>query len=379
MGVRFAALLAAALAFGSGVAGATSERERTYAIEWSPDGRWLAFDLRGEGGEEQVHVIRRDGTRRRVAFSSSTHSLVDFSWSPNSRRLAIIGREHTWLATADGKPIRRVDGTLYSWSRDGNRFLVTRAGPEVWVLGADGRTARKLVDGSGGQWSPNGRHVAFSRAGNGRCGRSRIFVIDQRDGSERQISPDVRPSPLGGASWDHFAPRWSPDGRNIAYSEDILRRTIECQESRFGYDHYAYVSASTGGPARYLGEGDPRWSPNGKLIALTRRFSSPHVGIVTPSGRGYSAFGAQGGFDWTSRGGRIAYADSPRYGYEPSFVHVALTNGRQLRTLGEGEYPAWSPGGNWVALVRHARCGDRVVLVRPNGSGAHAITRCPRR
>ena len=71
---------------------------------WSPDGRWLAFISTGSGGQankeslplastakQQIWVVARDGQERR-RITDFPNGVLRYSWSPDSRQLAVAAR-----------------------------------------------------------------------------------------------------------------------------------------------------------------------------------------------------------------------------------------------------------------------------------------------
>lgn len=110
--------------------------------------------------------------------------------------------------------VRRADSIMASdWTHDGSRlaFLTYRDNNlEVFTMAADGSDWRRITTTPGydygPEWSPDGRHLAYAEDVGG--GRMDIFVVDP-DGSHRvQLTSGA----AGG-----YGPIWSPDGTRITY------------------------------------------------------------------------------------------------------------------------------------------------------------------
>jgi Tol biopolymer transport system component/predicted Ser/Thr protein kinase len=195
------------------------------------------------------------------------------------------------------------------------------------------------------RWSPDGRQIAFQTGGT-------IYVVPKSGGIPR---PLVTPEP---GSWVAF-PAWSPDGREMAYVQN----------------HGVYVRPVAGGkPRRLVPEGGAphslAWSPDGQWIAFVR---------------GNSAF-AYGGRAWGSPVNLGNVAPSaiwviPSKGGEP----VRITDDRVLNTS-----PVWLPNSRGLLFVSNRRGERDVHLVhldergqpseaRPvtTGLGAQSISLAP--
>jgi dipeptidyl aminopeptidase/acylaminoacyl peptidase len=128
-----------------------------------------------------------------------------------------------------------------------------RTAPERRFTGAD---LFDLSIAADPQISPDGRHIAYVRRSNDIMSDravSTIWLIDTATGEE---------TPLAGRSGGAFAPRWSPDGKRLAYA------------STEGGSAQLWVHWLTGGEAVRL-TGLPTspsslaWSPDGRSIAYT--------------------------------------------------------------------------------------------------------------
>ena len=141
---------------------------------WSPDGRRIAFaSNRVHLFNPELFVMNADGTRvRRLTFTRGADDVFgDDStphWSPDGTRIVFTSNRTNdgalWTIRPDGKGERMlydVRDTYEShprFSPDGRRIAFERefadGSDEVWLIGSDGRGARKLVDGNAPSWRP---------------------------------------------------------------------------------------------------------------------------------------------------------------------------------------------------------------------------------
>jgi dipeptidyl aminopeptidase/acylaminoacyl peptidase len=259
------------------------------------------------------------------------------------------------------------------------------------------------------QVSPDGRLVAYT------------VIRHDADANERQMSVFV--APLDGRTparrftygkHDH-SPRWSPDGRSLAFI------------SERGEKNQVFLAPLDGGEARQLtkethGAMDPVWSPDGRRIAYVARAgehkdakqrnaaekAAPRVirnlryrldGIGYFDERRTHVFVADvdtgvrtqvtdgdwfdGQPSWSPDGKTIAFtSDREPQRHQRQFradVWVAPSTGGRARRLSRGRgnasTPVFSPDGRWVAYAGHEH-GDAGgarhthVLVVPAAGGA---------
>lgn len=183
---------------------------------WSPDGRLIAF-TRSRASFGDVWLMRADGTgARRLARGG-----VCPRWSREGGMIAFTSRAGVEIISSTGAGRRRLvrRGFVVGWSPDGASILFTRTRDDVLdlhVVDVQSRNERLLVEGSMAAWSPSGEYIAYAGARSlGPPPSSDVpdISVIRRDGKEqRWLTRDM--------ASDDF-PTWSPDGRQIAFSNDL--------------------------------------------------------------------------------------------------------------------------------------------------------------
>ncbi len=245
-----------------------------------------------------------------------------------------------------------------AWSPDGRKiaFVVEKGVQRIGidVMNADGSGVRELTrhpEDDSPAWSPDGKEIAFVRwfevvLTDGRlAGYSRIYVVNLAD-------LEVRPRPLvirkcTDSCYDRD-PAWSPDGRMIAITREgrprYLGSGLVIERS------WIYVLLADGTRGRRLTHGpsqDPAWSPDGRMIAFEGKGPDDPGG---PTHAGISIMNADGtgvrrltswGFDpaWSPDGRKIAFTRAA----DIDVINVDGSGERVLEADG-GMQPAWAPG-----------------------------------
>ena len=147
-------------------------------------------------------------------------------------------------AAQQKRPITERDLFAFVWiadpqiSADGSQVAFVRVtadekrdtyDTDIWVVSADGRDApRQVTRGtadSSPRWSPDGRQLAFVRSvqRDGRQQPPQVFVLTLGGGEPRPITDMAR-----GAG----TPAWSPDGRTIAFPSTARAEDLSPKQDR---------------------------------------------------------------------------------------------------------------------------------------------------
>jgi Tol biopolymer transport system component/Ser/Thr protein kinase RdoA (MazF antagonist) len=327
---------------------------------WSPDGKRMAY-----AKENEIFLAKSDASEPRRILTTAGFS-SDLRWSPNGAILRFTVNDpqtnfrSLWQASADGSNLHPLlpgwnkptpNECCGKWTADGRYFVfqsIREGTANVWALREDGglfrstahepvqlttgpmnigepvpsrdgkklfvqgwRTRGELVryDAKSGQFAPylsgisamgfdfsrDGAWVAYNQDAEGIIWRSKV------DGTQKlQLTfPPMQA----------YLPRWSPDGRQIAF---------------FGHPPgepwqiYAVPAAGGSPELIYRGEtnvADPNWSPDGKSLVF---------------------------------GGNSAYSN------QASAVYVLDMKTRKASKLpgSDGLFsPRWSPDGRYIAAL----------------------------
>jgi Tol biopolymer transport system component len=180
-----------------------------------------------------------------------------------------IGEQQAVNLTADSPYVELAP----AFSPDGTRiaFHSSREGQGIFLMDSNGRNVTRLsVGGNNPAWSPDGREIALTEDRifdyEGRFyGRSRLFVVNVQTGARRLI-----------ATGDAVQPNWSPHGSRIAYWGSQKGGQLDVWTvSATGAEGAAAPVAVTDDEAA---DWNPIWSRDGKyLYFLSNRGGSMNM------------------------------------------------------------------------------------------------------
>lgn len=204
---------------------------RINSWSWSPDGRWIAFANGRYGGFDiwKVAVPSGDATR----LTSESRYEVFPSWTPDSRKILYVRLDGRWMdhdvfeIDPDGSNPRLVlsdtdffdyrQGTAFGYpmvSPDGETLLFRSQRSDwlnYWTIPLTGGEPRRVAPAEAeqaeGQWSPDGRWIAYVETHNG---TDELRAVPAAGGQPRVlVSPDMGVV----ANID-----WAPDSRRLSYT-----------------------------------------------------------------------------------------------------------------------------------------------------------------
>ena len=288
---------------------------------WSPDQKRLRFTLQDPKTQAfSLWEVAGDGANLHPLLSgwNNPHNECCGAWTPDGKYFLFqstrnnrtdiwaLREEGGWFRKGSQEPVQLTNGPLSLLgpvpSKDGKR---------LFVIGSQPRGELARYDAGSGQFVPylggiSADHVSFSKDGRwvtyvtfpeGNLWRSKV------DGSERLQ--------LTFAPMQAWLPRWSPDGRQIAFQGMTPDKPLAM-----------YLMSADGGHPEEVapGEGNIGWSPDGQSLVFgdTTLFMQPGPSRTLA-------------------------------------IHVMDLKTRQVSTLpgSDGLYsPRWSPDGRTIAALR---------------------------
>jgi tricorn protease len=202
-------------------------------LEPSPDGKTVAFGLRGEIWT--VPVERPKGVAGRSAefarrLTDWAGDDSDFSWSPDGKKLYFLSDRQFTTGLLELDIESGETKTLWQRGEDVSHLRLSPDGKQLafWVAGGEGglflfslekSEARRLVHvpgpharGAGGgaiEWSPDTRWIAFTRANENRSWN--IWIAGVEGGEPVNITR---------LNASHGQPTWSPDGKYLFFQSN---------------------------------------------------------------------------------------------------------------------------------------------------------------
>lgn len=310
---------------------------------WSPDGRFLAFSRNHRDGHG-IHIISSRGGETQEVARNELAQTEGLAWSPDGKLLAYPG---------------------------GNRVF---GGESLFVLDLETRVERQLTFPHGGMefdnlptFSPDGLWLAFRRSGviMGEI----LMVVPTAGGAPRELQKKSH-SVLGGLDW-------SPDGERLVFSSH-------------GQSHFnLWTIPWRGGTAQELLIGDthayrPRFSPDGRMLAYMKWSGQSNIwradlsGNTSPSN--HESFCPSTLWDmapaWSPQGRALAFHSNRGGSWQVWVARADCAQTRPMTHFKEGACmnPAWSPDGRSLAFDVRDGEGGAIYVVDVETGFSHRVT-----
>lgn len=347
---------------------------------FSPDGRMLVFSSEGDDGNNQDLYLKKSDNDEPIRLTDNPDNDSQACWSPDGTQIAFIrenalnGKNSRLIlltslerlsGAAEEREIAEVHGGL-DWSPDGKYFvieeLVNDSGSSgLSLLSVDGREKIVLTTPSPGEvtedvnprFSPDGRKIAFLRNPDKETALTDLFLVDlDRKGQAGTVQLTFDRRRITDL-------QWMPDGRSIIIASD---RDDQRRLWLVPTDH---------SPPRIVTTIEDKFqnfalTRDGKRLAYTERLHDTRIEIRTLGQNVGQPIGQNGKYPCQINSSSTE--DSPRF--SPNGSRLALISGRNGKkdlwiansdctgleifktfpnTNGPGS-PRWSPDGSRIAF-----------------------------
>jgi dipeptidyl aminopeptidase/acylaminoacyl peptidase len=362
----------------------------------SPDGRSVVYtvthyDLEADRGRTHLWLVPvAGGEPRQLTHGDASASSP--AWSPDGRSIAFVtargdeGRQ-IWLMPAAGgeaRQLTRVEGGASGpvWSPDGSLLAFTS---RVWVEGDEGgeRLRRLAESRSSALVYDELMYRHWDTWMDGR--RSHVFGVDPATGEARDLTPgpyDTPPIGLGGFH-DYDL---SPDGTELAFVRNVDVQTA------VGTGNNVWLVPTGGGEPTRLSTGDgndvsPRYSPDGRWIAWLSQarpgFEADRAVLMLHDRRSGAQRPLTGAFDgsvssfrWSPDSRTLFF--NAQHEVNVRIYRVALRDGTVRPVSGgafDGAFDLVGNGSQLVVARQHAHRPTELVVVDDRGRERRRLTR----
>lgn len=356
---------------------------------WSPDQRQVAF-LRGMENGTGIYVLPALGGNERQVYTLPHPAYVGLNWSPDGKFLAFSETTRgnpdariTLLSLADSthrqitRPPPGSRDYAPAFSPDGSQVAFIRgtiAGVvnDVFIVPASGGEARRLTfdecQNFGITWSEDGRQIIYASR---RGGIESLWRVSASGGT---------PQPVAGAGSPAQNPSIAHKGNVLAYQQVIAKddiARINLADPQHAEGSPSIIISEKGSKIR------PRFSPDGTRIAFeSDRLGSEEIWICDSNGGNCAQLtalhGTAGTAAWSPDGHYLAFEFHPAERAEIYVVELPSGVPHLVTTIpgADNLAPSWSRDGKWIYFAsKHDGAAFQVWKVPFGGGSPLQVTR----
>jgi serine/threonine protein kinase/Tol biopolymer transport system component len=326
--------------------------------KWSADGKYFVFQSQGQiWALSERGGFLRQSTGKPIQLTSSPLSLFTPLPSKDGKKLFVVGRTYRGeLERGESRSGRftpflsGISVEHVAFSKDG-QWVAYVSYPEGILFRSKPDGSKKVqlssppVFAAMPRWSPDGKQIAFLEYSAGKPGR--IYIVSADGGSPHQLLPEDPDS--------QQAPDWSLDGDKIIFGtvaaeSDIGIRVLDLNTHQ--------VSTLPGSRGLY----SPRWSPDRRYIVAMPSDSLSLVLFDFQTQKWSQLAKGRAGFPNWSRDGQYVYF--LRWLDNPAVLRVRITDRKVEQVSDLRNLPTIGNIGPWVGLAPD----DSLLLLKDTGT-----------
>lgn len=224
----------------------------------------------------QIYNDGRAGVEENISINGN---VSEFALSPNGKEIAFVNRGEVFVTSVEGRQTKRITNTpeqerMVSWSPDGRSLLYAGERNDSWNIYKASISRKEepyfyastiideepVIAGKEEEfqpkYSPDGKEIAYI------ADRNILKVYNTENKKTRTLLPAGRNYSYSDGDWDF---NWSPDGKWIICDD---------QDGSMFSKSTALIKADGSGSIVHpeesgFGQGNPKWAMDGKVITWT--------------------------------------------------------------------------------------------------------------